>query len=210
MEIEQVFLQLHKRIGFFTKETASRVPESAGVYAWFIPLWIYVDDIDDLFRGLHSIYNYDTTCTGTPVANAQAPLGWESLDIRVRKDVQRGGSVSLREQWEQARADVSLREALERALMEATILMPPLYVGKADVLSVRFNDHMEGRTGFSKRFQQHVATIAPPFCHMRVTDLLFGCVAFSADIAEQIRATGSNRLLEQVIMRLARPAYSVE
>ena len=38
------------RLAFYTKETKDKIPELPGCYAWFLPLWFYTSDLDELMK----------------------------------------------------------------------------------------------------------------------------------------------------------------
>ena len=86
-----------------------------------------------------------------------------------------------------------------------------LYVGKADSLCVRYDQHVNG-TGrdegnFHGRFNEYSHRIG---LGIRVRDLLFVCVRTTPVDARVLRRMKLNKLLEMVVMRLASPPFSVK
>ena len=47
ININDIWRNVSSQIGFFTKETATDIPEVPGIYGWFLPLWIYRDNLTE-------------------------------------------------------------------------------------------------------------------------------------------------------------------
>jgi hypothetical protein len=94
--------------------------------------------------------------------------------------------------------------------MEASILMPPLYVGKADYLKARYSQHVAGVGGganvFHTRFTRFATSQDIP---LSVQDLLFVCIKADPTIESVFRGANLNILLEHVLMLLCRPPFSM-
>ena len=115
----------------------------------------------------------------------------------------------MRQAWRDMLQDGSLRQSFSEGLMEASILMPPLYVGKADNLRARYHQHVDDNPGdpsdFHRRFDEYAAQAD---LGLSVHDLLFVCVLTGHAKNKHLRSYGLNDLLEQVVMRLSGPAFS--
>ena len=68
----QIWSDLNKWIGFYTKENAAEIPDTAGVYGWLLPLWLYDDyDLKSFMNLYMRFFDYeppkdqDTGLTGT-------------------------------------------------------------------------------------------------------------------------------------------------
>ena len=66
MRLNDVWLNVNKEIGFYTKETFERIPDGPGVYAWFYPLRITTEDPYQFIREVNLILNYDSNVNGKP------------------------------------------------------------------------------------------------------------------------------------------------
>ena len=94
--------------------------------------------------------------------------------------------------------------------MEASLLMPPLYVGKADNLRVRYTQHVEGAgpeaNVFHTRFTTFARSVGLP---LTVSDLLFVCIRTDPDTDRALRDANVNELLEHILMQLCQPPFSM-
>ena len=58
--LSDVWRDISKYIKIYNSKDFENVPESPGVYAWFYPLTIASDNIEDLGIELSAILNYDS------------------------------------------------------------------------------------------------------------------------------------------------------
>jgi hypothetical protein len=58
--LSDVWRDISKYIKIYNSKDFENVPESPGVYAWFYPLTIATDNIEDLGIELSAILNYDS------------------------------------------------------------------------------------------------------------------------------------------------------
>jgi len=198
------------RIGFFTKETASRIPERPGVYGWFFPLYLYSCDLDDFVELVSNLLNYDASCQSVPHQNAEMMFNWDSIQISATR--RRSGVVTdeMRRGWDKIFSSDEELPLLSQALMESSIFLPPLYVGRATNLKERYHQHAEQpnleKNTFATRFAKHASNAG---LIIEVCDLLFVCVFTERDAGEILRSKVVNGVLEQVLMRLSAPPFSV-
>ena len=211
MNLLNVFSNLtstDSRLGFYTKETKERIPEQPGCYAWFLPLWFYHSDLNDFMQVVGDVLDYDKK----PEKEANAQFTWESVKLRVRR-VTRVAKIQptqkIRSTWERVYADEQAREELQQTMLEASLLMPPLYVGKTENLRQRYLGHVEGnnyhRNDFHTRFTEHVSTLKLP---IDVSDLLFVCI--KTEQKSPHPEDDLEKLIEQILMRFCRPPFSLK
>ena len=200
----------HGRLGFYTKETQHRIPESAGCYAWFVPLWLYREDLDEFLRAVSTLVNYEPD----PEQTVDAPFNWERVRFLVRRDIDTSATERKRDTWSRALRDPDAREALQRSLIEASLLLPPLYIGKAANLRRRYLQHSQG-TGdgndFHRRFAACAATTNLP---LSVSDLLFVCIETPRELQAALKGASVETaeldlLTEQILMQLCHPPFSL-
>ena len=60
MPLEDVWRKLGERISFNTRWTCKDIPDTPGVYAWFLPLWIYDDDLTNFISKVHGVSLHDS------------------------------------------------------------------------------------------------------------------------------------------------------
>lgn len=208
MNLPDVWREVGRRIGFFTKETKSGIPEAPGCYAWFIPLWIYSEDLSQLVDHLSRALLYDPVTRGK--RELVAKFNWDAMSVQLEKLPNVSVTEAKAADWRRIMGDRELRAAFEQALMEASILMPPLYVGKADNLRARYIQHVEGvgmeANVFHTRFTAFAQSVGLP---LTVSDLLFVCIKTDPDTDRALRDANVNELLEHLLMQLCRPSFSM-
>ena len=211
MRYQRTFRELTSvdgRLGFYTKETRGQIPEIGGCYAWFLPLWFYRTDLDELIRLVSAILHYDHQSE----KDIEAQFTWESIKLRVRRASRVRETQRIDEVWKQALEDDSARQMLQQTMLEASLLMPPLYVGRATNLRQRYVQHTEGYGDgniFHSRFAECVDRLR---LSISVSDLLFVCVKTPKGLTAVLRDAGISdpeELIEQILMRFCRPPFSI-
>ena len=199
------------RLGFYTKDTSVRIPESPGCYAWFLPLWIYRDDLRDLMRLVGDLLSYDYP---TPERQTTARFSWETLNLSVRRNADISLTDDICATWDDVIHDERCRPAIQQILIEASLLMPPLYVGRTSSLRRRYLDHTDARAlhknTFHSRFSQCVKALG---LKIAVSDLLFVCITTPVELRRALANTTDTRLnamLERVLMQCCRPPFSLK
>ena len=198
------------RLGFYTIETQERIPALPGCYAWFLPLWLYVDSLDKIVERVMKIVDYEPK----PEKTVSAEFQWQSVEFGVQHRARlRSVSEGDRATWQRLVANPPGRDALERCLLEASLLMPPLYVGRTNNLRRRYLEHTDlvhdDYNKFNKRFLDHMRHLE---IKLRVSDLLFVCVKTPSDLESTLGVYGSGEvesLIEHLLMQFCRPAYSL-
>ena len=212
MNLTDIWRDVSKRILFFTKETQSQIPEAPGVYAWFLPLYLYNNNLSELLRVLYDVLLYDSNSKGIPTQRVPVNFKWDVLRLTVKK----GNPPSEMSEMDQKKWNALLEskegsEALQKILMEASIFMPPLYVGKTKDLRQRYNQHVTGKTNdennFHRRFTSHIKSLAS-IPALTVSDLIFACVLTDRHSSAMLDAKDLTDLLENLLLRLCRPPFS--
>ena len=210
MCLADVWRNVGQRIGFFTKETSDLIPEGPGCYAWFLPLWVYTENLPAFVQLVEKILLYDPETGALSQKRISLTLNWDVLSLELRRLAAPGPTSYLQEQWSRVMSTPEVRAVFVRSLMEASIFIPPLYVGKADRLRDRYLQHVEGtgteRNTFHRRFAEFNRR---EDISLSVSDLLFVCVETPVEDNRLLRELGVNELLEQLLMLLCRPPFSI-
>ena len=202
---------LDGRLGFYTKETREQIPVQPGCYAWFLPLWFYRSNLDDLMGLVRRVLDYEQR----PERSVEVPFVWDSVGLRVTRRPTIHVSDGLREIWNRVTSDPTARSALEETLLEASLLMPPLYVGRTKNLQQRYFQHT-ARTGHNKndfhsRFTEWARRLELP---LSVSDLLFVSLRTRDDLNRTFDDLARNDdvelLIEQLLMQFCRPSFSLK
>ena len=194
------------RLAFYTSETAHKNPEVPGCYAWFVPLWIYDDDLPKLMQIVRDLRSYDNP----PERQVSAGFTWHSIDLRVRRTERIPISGEVTETWRKVLADPPARHAMQRLLLEASILMPPLYVGRTNSLKRRYTQHTKtAGSHFHERFALHTQTLG---ISLPVSDLLFACLCTDTTVSNDLGRFDDRELtslIEHILMNACRPPFSI-
>ena len=212
--LNDIWRDIHKRLGFFTAQNRKAIPDAPGIYAWFLPLWLFRDEIDDYINLIHGFCSYDPASKdvqGYSKRTAQFEFNWDKYEVSLQKSGQLISSDSIREKWDDMRNDEQLKALFSQSLMEASIFMSPLYIGKADSISDRYNQHVKGmstdKNDFHNRFTQYALQVD---LQLSVSDLLFVCIRTESSVNAELRKNELNKLSEQVVMRIAKPPFSIK
>ena len=127
------------RLGFYTKETKDRIPELPGCYAWFLPLWFYRTEFAELMEIVTNVLDYEQE----PEKQVNVPFTWDSVKLHVRRSTKIKAEKRTNAAWDKVLADTAAREALQQTLLETSLLMPPLYVGRTNNLKQRYLQHAQ-------------------------------------------------------------------
>lgn len=213
MVLNDVWRTIGREVGFYYEANFSEVPGGPGVYAWFYPLRLLSrepDALDILVQDAQTLLNYDSGGLDAQEGAGRIPFTWWSLDVnakRVPKPFECSGS--LKSSWEAVRSNDSNFETLQKALLKATIFMPPLYVGKADSLATRCQQHIQGsgEGTFHGRFGDFAQKMK--LSRRRVKELVFVCVRTGSSAVEAEVKPAVHELIESVMKAVCGPPYGL-
>ncbi len=214
--------QLH----IFTSLSKDEIPSTGGCYAWFLPLWILDDDLGVLLDVVNRIFRYEQE----PERKLEASFTWERVGLRINRGAAVSPQPSSVDTWNRLLLEEHRgRSALERVLLEASLLMPPLYVGRAGDLQARYNQHVRGggdKNTFHNGFRDCLRRLGREMNESRlesalaVKDLLFVCVTDGSKgdhENEEPPPEGSlldrpevETLIEEILMTICRPPFSLK
>ena len=198
------------RIGFYSAETSADIPAKPGCYAWLVPMWIYDDNIETCADVIGSMLTYGQNAT----RNVVAKFSWENIYLNVAKKREITFSDRKKQVWAKLLQNSKTRSALQLTLLEASLLMPPLYVGKTKDLRARYVQHTSDvhtdQNEFRRRFDEFVATRDIP---ISVSDLLFVCIQVAPDVRNDLESINIkerefDELVENFLMQLSMPPFS--
>lgn len=212
--LNDIWRDVHKRLGFFTSQNRKAIPDAPGIYGWFLPLWLFSEDIDDYINLIQGFYCYDPGSKdghNYPKRTADMEFHWDRYEVSLQRRPQMVASEAIRGKWDDMKNDEYLKSLFSQSLMEASIFMPPLYIGKADSISERHNQHVKGmstdKNDFHNRFTKYAQHVDLP---LSVSDLLFVCIKTETSVNTELRKNELNKLLEQVVMRVSKPPFSIK
>ena len=196
-------------LGFYTKDTQHAIPDSPGCYAWFLPLWLYSTDLDELLRLVRGLLDYDRH----QEKHTEVPFQWDSIALRLRHVATLNAGDKVRTTWKRVMADDRAKNILQDTLMKASLFMPPLYVGRTSNLRDRYLQHTStrpnDRNDFRLRFRTWVDALELP---LSVSDLLFVSVGTQSDLSQvltDLAPDDAELLIEQILMQFCRPPFSL-
>jgi hypothetical protein len=207
LRLNDVWRRVNQEILFFTADTFNDVPAVAGIYAWFYPLRIVTNNIDEFIEEVQIILNYDCETKGAPSRESKSDINWETFIQKIEIQSKKVDLSSFQHTWDEFSKDQKKFDDLRKIIMRASILLSPLYVGKASNLKIRCYQHINGNgsdNSFHKRFEDYANKVNSK--SKKVSDLLF--VAIKTE-ETQGESQESEKLVEGILKNLVKPKYSI-
>lgn len=208
MGLNDVWRTVSSEVGFFYEVNFESVPAAPGVYAWFYPLRLVSQEtnaLNQLVEEAQTLLSYNASSGTSEVADLELPLSWWTWYVTaIRKAKMLQLADKHKKTWDATRADNAKFEAFRKALLKSSILMPPLYVGKANNLQTRCAQHL-GSSGFNHRFESFAKS--NQFQVRTVRELIFVCIR-TDPVSDDDAAT--HELLEELVKAICAPPYGVQ
>ena len=215
MPLSDVWLDISSYIKVYTSVNFDEVPSSPGVYAWYYPIKLPSKNIEDLGFELSSILNYDSKLKSEKNSKANIEFNWKDIEVRVSEDHKYKFPPGVKKHWEKLIIDEKSLYSLEQVMLLASILMPPLYIGKTNNLNVRCRQHRisanTDENNFHNRFEEFTKNKKlnneKKFLSNEIEDLIFVCI--KTDTFENIEKndTKFEEILEEIFKLLAKPPF---
>jgi hypothetical protein len=156
--------------------------------------------------------NYDALLRDVPVQNTRLDFAWKAIDLNIKLNFRDPNLDSFMEIWEACVSDEQKFTLLRRAIMKASLFMPPLYVGKAKSLYQRCHQHLTGRDK-ENNFHNRFTTFAKKYnvIFNKVSNLIFVCIRTDEEsqMADEAYIDNFEGLVEEIIKYLSKPLYSI-
>ena len=215
MANSDVWKDISSYIEVYTSVTFDKVPVVPGVYAWFYPITPPSKNIEDLEVELSTILNYDSKLEGEKRGKGNIEFNWKNLEVNVSEEPKKDFPDIAKQQWDEFKQDNNIYRDLQKIMYVASILMPPLYIGKTNNLRVRCRQHRtstnEEKNSFRNRFEtftkDKLLKNDKNFRYRRVEDLIFVCIRTDTLGGIENSGTNSEVLLEEIFKLLANPPY---
>tara|TARA_B100000315_G_C14562333_1_gene581145 strand:- start:739 stop:1374 length:636 start_codon:yes stop_codon:yes gene_type:complete len=207
LNLNDVWRDVSERIGFFTWETHENIPAKTGIYAWFYPLRIYSKDPYEFVREINQILYYDSSTEDDPEKEVEAKFNWDKILLNIRKSyVEKDESIYIKKKWEKIKDNSEASGILKAAVMESSILLPPLYVGRANDLNERYLQHVNGGSSndFNRRF---TCFVEKKNIVCKVSDLLFVCINTENEDCDKSYSKELSDVIEGILKLLCKPIY---
>lgn len=213
---------LNRRFKVYTYRDRREIPSSSGTYAWFFPLHVFSDYADaqelaNFYRNvfaLDSLFLTESGLSEKEYATDRHTRSWQTVSLKAEVTISPGGTLpaDCQKIWEKVQSDSLAKSVFEESLIAASLFAPPLYIGKAKDLKLRYEQHIQD-SGFKKRFDSFSLSHDIP---LEVHDLIFCCLSLDSDsenlmsneMISDSEGKDMNYLLEQILMKSARPPFS--
>jgi len=210
-----VWSQINKKLGFYTYKTRHKIPTASGIYGWFVPLWLWdkYKDGKSYIEAIAKIFLYEPKADkDTSNFLQNIVFNWEKINISPDKERNYKDSESLENNWDKMKSNDKMKKAFEKALMEASLFLPPIYIGKSVNLRDRYESHIKGsndKNDFHYRFEEYAEEHD---IDLKVSELIFVCIQTPKVLNEfgDEEKNNLHELLEQVVMRISGPAFSIK
>lgn len=213
---------LSQRFKVYTYPDRHEIPSSSGTYAWFFPLYAFDDfneaqQLADLYRhvfALDSSFSGEYQLAEKEYTKGRHTRSWQTVSLKA--DVTISPTTTLPSNcqriWEKVQACPESKKVFDQSLMAASLFTPPLYIGKTNDLETRYYQHLSD-SGFKKRFEQFCRNYKLP---LSISDLIFCSLSLDVEseklmsdkIVDDSEGRDMNYLLEQILMKSARPPFS--
>ena len=173
-----------------------------------LPLWIYRDNLSQFLALVTSILSYETN----PDVSVRIPFKWESIAVTAAKKTDAHATEPKIATWNKLLENPSDRRAIQQTLLEASLFLPPLYVGMTNNLKRRYIDHTDPpdprKNVFHNRLQQCLDSLE---LKLSANDLLFVSLTTPSTLSYadgDVTEKEFNELVEQILMQSCRPTLS--
>jgi len=210
MSLRDVWKDLNNSgAGYYTYDDMRNIPNLPGIYAWYYPLDIRQDTLEDFIATLKLIFEYDSGSGKTPVTrDNKFTFPWSVIESSIKVSLKKLdpnrqlGGTPIQTLWNNMYDNAEKVLIFREALLKSSILLPPLYIGKTRSLSERYSEHLRGAEAgcFKSRFTEHMKINN---IRIELKDLIFYAIPLNDSIL------GTEDLLEEILKMLSGPIYSV-
>jgi len=219
MDKIKLWQNVSDNIKFFTYKTRNSIPEESGLYAWYLPVHIWDNNISKTLDFFQKAMLYDSGVggggknIGKSIREEDLTFTWDRISVVLEKK-----SSARRqnfESWDRLQDNEEYYNLIKEAIMKSTILSRPLYVGRSKNIRNRYGQHVSGRTKFYERFSQFVEEYNKNSLdkdpndikiNLKVSDLVFSALPIGSDLESDDEEITT--LIESILMNIVQPPFS--
>ncbi len=209
MDQLELWKNFSEKLKIVTTDNQWDLPDSPGVYGWFLPFYIYNKDLYKLVDTISNVYLYDSKSKGIPQRDASIEYNWDKLDISISKEKKTNLKENTTKFWNAISKDTDKLDSFANVFLLSSIFAPPLYVGKAKNLKDRYYQHIDGygkeKNTFNTRFTNRMKELN---ITLTVRDLLFLCIPLTRCQNDIMKQDESEKAIEDILMSIVKPNYS--
>ncbi|SMN00673.1 hypothetical protein SPONL_1508 [uncultured Candidatus Thioglobus sp.] len=215
MSVDDVWRRIDNHMGVFVKGNYDQVPDGKGVYAWFYPLRVTTKKLDDVIEEFSKVAHYDAISKSIPKSSSVVEFNWSNSRISIKHSIKlKTIAKKVYEAWNLYKENDELFLELRKSIMSASLLMPPLYVGKTKSLRTRCMQHVKGEEGDNSNFHSRYESFAKKhnFSAKEVAELIFVCIRTDYekyDMEEDGGNMNPHSVVEAILKAAARPPYGI-
>ncbi|HIE48484.1 MAG TPA: hypothetical protein EYP94_00040 [Gammaproteobacteria bacterium] len=222
MDQIKIWNNVSENIKFFTLKTSDMIPETSGIYAWFLPLWLFQKDINKTLDFVQAAMVYDsqesmrkTDFQGKSQRQKTVEFNWDAVNVNLKKTPKRRRSDFAN--WDKIKDDDEAYTIVSETLMKASIFSRPLYIGRTNNLKARYIQHtskISEKNSFNMRFNEFVENYNSEYnddsarINLSVHDLVFAVITVNNQENSLINDKNLTELLESALMNIAQPPFS--
>ncbi len=202
-----VWRDFSKYISVYTKKNFDEVPRKPGVYAWFYPILLPGENRESITKDVTTALNYDSIGKDIPQKEEDFKFAWEKTKVRISNHPNYEHSDTLESKWNDLIGNDESALHLEKILLVSSILMPPLYIGKANNLNVRCSQHVNTSDDSSFRHRFESYTEKSKLYTQTVRDLIFVCIKTNEFGNEDENDEELQLSIEEILKFIGKPPY---
>jgi len=211
MALNDVWRDIGQKVAVYSGNRLNQVPAKAGVYAWFYPLRLSTFDLGPLVDEVHKVLLFEPKSNGSLNRHTVVSLPWKQYLIGLRAQPRSWRDLVGRkaEAWAAICDDPEAFDHFRKILLTASILLPPLYVGKTDNLFSRCSQHVNGndKNTFNRRYEVYAQSAG--LTYKSVDDLLFACIETPQENHGRGDPFGMAEIVEDVLKNLCAPPFGL-
>jgi len=220
MDKIKLWQNVSDNIEFFTYKTRNSIPEESGLYAWYLPVHVWDNDIFKTLDFIQKAMLYDSGVGGSEknigesIREKNLVFNWDKVKVILEK--KSGCRRTDFKAWEKLKSNEKDYDLIKEAIMKSTIFSRPLYVGRTKNMKDRYGQHVKGQgSKFYERFNRFIEEYNKNNISknsnekkipLKVSDLVFATLPIGSVIESHDKEI--TELVESILMNIIQPPFS--
>lgn len=207
--LDNVWRKAQDEFGFYTVDRFSQVPTGPGVYAWFYPLKLSSKDLETFVNQVDGVLRFERSAKNERNFTGILNSDWYKFQVSLTPGLSLKRITSqTKDFWNETAKNEEDFLVLREGLLKASILLPPLYVGKAKNLKARLDGHLadSDKNCFGNRFKNYAEKVGLPA--NKLHELIFVTITTKLPTSNETHGYSAERMFEDILISLCAPPFS--